>query len=40
MAHFEVENFPVVVTMDSHEASLHATVEEVSGRKLEDLMRS
>lgn len=33
-----VENFPVVVTMDSHGGSLHATVEKDSRAKLEKML--
>jgi fumarate hydratase subunit beta len=33
-----VENFPVVVTMDSHGGSLHAEVEKESKAKLEQLL--
>jgi fumarate hydratase class I len=36
--HFEVENFPVVVTMDSHGNSLHADVEEISKKKLTKIL--
>jgi len=32
--HLEVENFPVVVTMDSHNGSLHEKVEQVSKEKM------
>jgi fumarate hydratase class I len=34
----EIEDFPVVVTMDAHGNSLHATVEELSRQKLEQLL--
>jgi fumarate hydratase subunit beta len=34
----QVENFPVVVTMDSHGHSLHAEVEKASKAKLEQLL--
>ena len=34
----EVERFPVMVTMDSHGASLHADVEERSQAKLRELL--
>ena len=34
----EVEDFPLVVTMDSHGGSLHAEVEQASGEKLEALV--
>jgi fumarate hydratase class I len=37
--HLEVENFPVVVTMDSHGASLHETVDKLSRVKLEEILR-
>ena len=33
-----VENFPAVVTMDAHEASIHAEVEANSKRKLKELL--
>lgn len=33
----QVENFPVVVTMDSHGGSLHAAVDAASKRKLNQL---
>ncbi len=36
--HFEVENFPVVVTMDSHGNSLHEEVEKISKKKFEELL--
>lgn len=34
----EVEDFPVVVTMDSHGGSLHATVDAASKRQLDALL--
>ena len=34
----EVERFPVMVTMDSHDNSLHAEVEERSKAKLRELL--
>lgn len=34
----EVKDFPVVVTMDAHNNSLHAEIEEKSQRVLEDLL--
>jgi fumarate hydratase subunit beta len=34
----EIADFPVVVTMDSHGGSLHATVEEHSRQKLQELL--
>ncbi len=34
----DVEDFPVVVTMDSHGGSLHAEVESASRKKLEELL--
>lgn len=34
----EVKDFPVVVTMDAHGVSLHATVEERSRQNLEELL--
>jgi fumarate hydratase class I len=37
MWHLEVRDFPAIVTMDSHGASLHKDVEEASGRILETL---
>lgn len=36
--HFDVENFPVVVTMDTHGKSIHADVEKISKEKLDDLI--
>ena len=36
--HYEVENFPVVVTMDSHGNSLHEKVEELSRQKFSKLL--
>jgi fumarate hydratase class I len=36
--HLEVENLPLVVTMDSHGASLHQTVDERSRKKLSDIL--
>jgi fumarate hydratase class I len=36
--HFEVENFPVVVTMDSHNGSLHAKVDEISKKKMQEIL--
>jgi fumarate hydratase class I len=38
--HFDVENFPVVVTMDSHNKSLHAEVEDISKNKMSKLLES
>jgi fumarate hydratase, class I len=38
MWHFEVRDFPAIVTMDAHGNSLHKEVEDVSAQKLE-LMR-
>ena len=35
---FEVEDFPVVVTMDSHGGSLHAEIEEKSQAKMKELL--
>lgn len=37
--HFEVENFPVVVTMDSHNKSLHEEVENLSKKKLTEILK-
>ena len=34
----QVEDFPVVVTMDSHGGSLHAEVEKASRAKLDALL--
>lgn len=34
----QVEDFPVVVTMDSHGGSLHATVDAASKAKLEEIL--
>ena len=36
--HYEVENFPVVVTMDSHNNSLHAKIEDISKKQLEKIL--
>jgi tartrate/fumarate subfamily iron-sulfur-dependent hydro-lyase beta chain len=36
----EVKDFPAVVTMDAHGSSLHAEVEQKSGRVLEQLLQS
>jgi fumarate hydratase subunit beta len=36
----EVKDFPVVVTMDAHGGSLHAIVEEKSGKVLAELLAS
>lgn len=36
MWHFEVKDFPVIVTMDAHGNSLHAEVEQNSRKKLEE----
>jgi fumarate hydratase class I len=36
--HFEVENFPVVVTMDSHNNSLHEKVDQISRKKLDEIL--
>ncbi len=38
--HFEVERFPVVVTMDAHGHSLHEEVEELSKQRLEELLKA
>jgi fumarate hydratase class I len=35
MWHLEVDDFPAIVTMDSHGNSLHRDVEEASGRQLQ-----
>jgi len=32
--HLEVENFPAIVTMDSHGNSLHRDLEQETGEKL------
>jgi fumarate hydratase, class I len=37
MWHLDVRDFPAIVTMDAHGASLHKDVEEASGRVLETL---
>jgi fumarate hydratase, class I len=37
MWHLEVRDFPAIVTMDAHGASLHKDVEEASGKVLETL---
>jgi fumarate hydratase class I len=34
MWHLELEDFPAIVTMDSHGNSLHKTIEEESAREL------
>jgi fumarate hydratase class I len=36
--HFDVENFPVVVTMDSHDNSLHARIDEISKKKMSEIL--
>jgi len=36
----EVEGFPAVVTMDAHGGSLHAEVQELSARKLDELLQA
>ncbi len=36
--HFEVERFPVVITMDTHENSLHSDIEAVSKKNLDGFM--
>lgn len=36
--HLEVENFPVVVTMDSHNGSLHDKVEQISKKKITEIL--
>ncbi len=38
--HFDVENFPVVVTMDSHGNSLHEKVEQLSHTKMKGILES
>jgi fumarate hydratase class I len=37
---FEVRDFPVVVTMDSHGASLHRDLSEASGARLREILTS
>ncbi len=37
---FEVRDFPCVVTMDSHGASLHRDLAEASGEKLREILSS
>ena len=37
MWHLRVENFPAIVTMDSHGNSLHAEVEKATGEALAEL---
>jgi fumarate hydratase class I len=37
MWHLDVRDFPAIVTMDAHGASLHKDVEEASGKVLETL---
>jgi fumarate hydratase class I len=39
MWHIKVKDFPAIVTMDSHGNSLHADVEESSGKELEKLAK-
>lgn len=34
----EVEDFPAMVTMDSHKSSIHETVRDASQKKLEELL--
>jgi fumarate hydratase class I len=34
MWHIRVKDFPAIVTMDAHGNSLHADVEEASGKEL------
>ncbi len=34
----EVQDFPAVVTMDSHGSSLHAEIAKQSGEKLKELL--
>ncbi|MCK4892533.1 MAG: fumarate hydratase [Calditrichia bacterium] len=36
--HFDVENFPLVVTMDSHNESLHEKVEKISKERITSLL--
>ncbi len=36
--HLDVENFPVVVTMDSHNVSLHEKIEQISRKKLDEIL--
>lgn len=36
--HMEVENFPVVVTMDSHNGSLHEKVDQISKKKILEVL--
>lgn len=37
--HFDVENFPVVVTMDSHGNSLHEKVDKISKEKMTAVLK-
>jgi fumarate hydratase class I len=39
MWHLRVKDFPAVVTMDAHGASLHRRVEDESARRLSALAR-
>jgi fumarate hydratase class I len=39
MWHFDVKDFPAIVTMDAHGNSLHTEVEEASGSALAALAR-
>ncbi len=36
--HFEVENFPLVVTMDSHNGSLHEKVDQISKNRMNEIL--
>ncbi len=38
MWHIEVRDFPAIVTMDSHQKSLHSEIEEASKRKVAELI--
>lgn len=39
MWHFEIKDFPAIVTMDAHGKTLHREVEETSFRKLQELIK-
>lgn len=38
MWHFEIKDFPAIVTMDAHGRTLHKEIEEISFRKLQELI--
>lgn len=39
MWHFEIKDFPAIVTMDAHGETLHREIEERSFRKLQELIK-